>query len=170
MFREVISSKESSPGRERRESVLPTAWTSQAPVDWVHRGHHSLWLALGAAAVLAAFVGATGRLGGAAQGERPTRGTEASFDDGIEPASRGVHLAVARVATGSGAAVVPVSSVVVVKGNPFVFVAEPALHLFAATPVELGERFDGEQRITAGLSVGQSVAMGDLSALERELR
>lgn len=170
MFRPLTFSKESSPAGERRESVPPTGWTSQAPVDWVHRGFNSLWLALGAAAVLGAFVGADGRLRDAARAGRPTVGTDAPFDDGIEPALGGVHLAVARVVTGSRTTVVPISSVVVLKGTPFVFVAEPALHLFAATPVELGERVDGEQRITAGLSAGQSVAMGDLSALERGLR
>ncbi|HEX7669373.1 MAG TPA: hypothetical protein VF395_07320, partial [Polyangiaceae bacterium] len=108
--------------------------------------------------------------GNVVHAERSVLGAEAPFDDGADPALRGVQLAVARVATDARAVVVPVSSVVVVEGNPFVFVAEPDLHLFAATPVELGGRVGGEQRITAGLSAGQSVVMGDLSALERGLR
>jgi multidrug efflux pump subunit AcrA (membrane-fusion protein) len=167
VFRESTFSRETLPGRESRTSIPPMVWWEDAPHARPRRTFRSVWLAVGSAAIVGALIlDADSRENGASQAANSSSDVEAPFGD---PALNGAQLFIAQAATDAPVAVVPRSSVAIVDGKPTVFVAEPGLHLFVATPVELGERIGGDQRILAGLSAGQRVVAGDLSALERRL-
>jgi hypothetical protein len=104
---------------------------------------------------------------GVAHGTTEPSPGETGFADTLEPKVPGAGLATVRLAAASNEGVlVPRSSISLASGEPFVFVIEPSLRLFVATPVVLGERLGADQRVTAGLTAGQRVVTGDLSALE----
>lgn len=175
MFHESTLSRETLRRRESRGSVPSLVWWDEAPHARPPRTHGSLWLAVGVAAIVGTLVlgadsGENSGENGVAPGVGPSSKVETPFD-AVDPALNGAQLTVVRAAPDALAPlVVPSSSVGLVDGKPFVFVAEPGLRLFVATPVELGGRVGVEQRITAGLLVGQQVVVGDLSALEGRLK
>jgi hypothetical protein len=172
VVRKSIFTRETAPAPETRPSIPTTAWWGETPAADRHPSSAPLWLALGATTILGALVlCADSRGAGVVGGPVPASTSEGlAFEDATDPALRGVQLAVARVATDAPAAIVPRSSVVFIEGKSMVFVVDADLHLFVATPVELGARVGGEQRIVAGLSAGERVVTGDLSALERRSR
>lgn len=73
--------------------------------------------------------------------------------------------AVAAESAGSGRVLVPEGAVTVVEGKPTVFIAERALRLLVATPVDLGARRGGAREILAGVSAGQMVVSDGRYAL-----
>lgn len=166
MFRESTFSRETLHGGEGRASIPSVVWWDDAPQAHPPRTLRPLWLAVGAAAMFGALLlAADTRDNRVANWASSSSNGQAQFDDATAP------FAVVRTPVDAPTAlVVPRGSVSLVDGKPTVYVAEPALHLFVATPVGLGECIGGEQRITAGLFAGQRVVIGDLSALERQMQ
>jgi hypothetical protein len=166
VFRESTFSRETLHDRQGRASIPPIVWWDEAPYARPPRTLRPLWLAAGAATIFGGLLfAADTRENSVAHFASSSSNGEARFDDAT------AAFAVVRTAVDAPVAlVVPQASVSLVDGKPTVYVAEPALHLFVATPVGLGECIRGEQRITSGLVAGQRVVTGDLSALERQLQ
>jgi len=142
------------------------SWSNDARHAGASRTFRPVFFAAGTAAILGAIV--LGALG--PDHDTSSSSADAPRADVLELALPSARLIVAGAAADSpGTTVIPRSSVAIVDGKPIVFVAEPDLHLFVATPVELGERAGSGQRVTRGLVAGQRVAMGDLSILESRL-
>jgi len=142
------------------------AWSNDVRHRGPSRTFRPVLFAAGTAAILGAIaLGALGR-----DHEARSSSADAPRIDATEITPPSARLVVAGALAGApGTVVIPRTSVAIVDGKPTVFVAEPDLHLFVATPVELGERIGAGQRVTSGLLAGQRVAMGDLSTLESRL-
>lgn len=169
----MFASLVSSPVSDVREGrpVPTTGWAGERQEREPHLALRPFWVAVGAVAVLGMLLFRADSRGtpASSQASESTSisGTRA-FGEAVDPEPIGVQLAMVEVTTRGF--VVPRSSVAFVEGKPMVFVAEPGLRLFVATPVQLGERAGDAQGIAAGLREGERVVMGDLSALERGLR
>jgi hypothetical protein len=146
---------------------LPLTWSAEGPSTRRAGTLQPLWLAIGATGLLGALAVGLAAHAGVAQGTTERSPGAAAFADTLEPKAPGADLATVRPAAAPNEGVlVPQSSISLASGKPLVFVIEPSLRLFVATPVVLGDHLGADQRVTGGLSAGQRVVTGDLSALE----